>query len=229
VHEKSIRHAHHQTPLIGRCSSSGKQPLRGKQLRSPACRRQKECIGGKTEACLTRREVLEFSRKMQSVMVRDIPPMWKLKESVPGIRRIVSLDDRDAVPGGLRFVDAKPPESRQAQFQGGKRLIARIVKLVVRVHANPRIRPRFKLDADFLFLNGVPGPRSSGAGTKPSRRGREKDTKKRAELRPWFQSDSIVAREIGRSKSEKRGSESTANFRHQRGLRPRTRTKEVFE
>jgi hypothetical protein len=47
-------------------------------------------------------------------------------------------------------------------------------------------------------------------------------------LRTWFQSDSIVARDIGRSKSEERGSESPADFRHQRGLRPRTRTKEVF-
>ena len=207
----------------------GNKPLRGKQLRSPACRRQKKCIGSKTEPCLTRREVLEFSGKMQSVMVRDIPPMWKLKESVPGIRRIVSLDDRDAVPGGLRLVDAKPPASRQAQFQGGKRLIARIAKLVVRVHANPRIRPRFKLDADFLFFNGVPGPRSGGAGTKPNPCGERERHKKASGVETrGSQSDSIVAREIGRSKSEERGSESPANFRHQRGLRPRTRTKEVF-
>jgi hypothetical protein len=179
----------------------------------PSLQKAKKCIGSKTEACLARREVLEFSRKMQSVMVRDIPPMGKLKESVPGIRRIVSLDDRDAVPSGLRFVDAKPPESRQAQFQGGKRLIARIAKLVVQVHADPRIRTRFKLDADFLFFNGVPGPRSCGAGTKPNPCGGEKDTKKRAALRTWFQGDSIVAREIGRSKSEERGSESPRNFR----------------
>ena len=165
---------------------------------------------------------------MQSVMVRDIPARWKIKVSVPGIRWIVSLDERDAVPGGLRFGDAKPPASWQAQVQGGKRLIARVAKLVVRVDTDPRIRLRFKLDADFLFLNGVSGPRSGGAGAKPSPRRGEKETKKQTEMRPWLQSDLIVTREIGRSKSEQRGLEALAKRRHQRGLRPRTRTKEVF-
>ena len=125
---------------------------------------------------------MKLSGEMQSVTVRDIPTMWNLKKSVSRTRGIILQDERDAVPEGLRCGDVKPAASWQAQFQGGKRLIARVAKLVVRIDANPRIRSRCKVDADLLFLNGVPGPRSGGAGAKPNPCGDQKGTKKRAEL-----------------------------------------------
>ena len=46
-------------------------------------------------------------------------------------------------------------------------------------------------------------------------------------MRSWLQSDSIVAREIGRSKTGEWDSDVVKNHRHHCGLRPRTRTKDV--
>ena len=115
----------------------------------------------------------------------------------------------------------------QPQLQRGERPSSYIPKLVVRLDANPGIRPGQELHANFLILDGVARPERDGAGRNPKTYWGEKQTEKRAKMRARRQSDSIVTGEIGRSKRENLVRGAAGNNGRQPGLRPRTRTKDV--
>jgi hypothetical protein len=136
---------------------------------------------------------------------RDLPLSRKCEQSVAGDYRRALLRKGNAIPGGLRSGEVKAAAAGEAQFEGGKRLIAGVAQLVVRVDVNPGIGARQKLDSDFLVLDGIARPERDGAGGNPKTYWGEKHTKKQAEMRPSHQGESIVAGEIGRSKSHSWG------------------------
>jgi hypothetical protein len=90
----------------------------------------------------------------------------------------------------------------QTEFQRGKRFGAYVAKLVSGVDANPRIRTRHELHADFLALNGVARTKREGARRNPTSDRGEKQAERQAKMRPWQQGESIVARKWEEAKPE---------------------------
>jgi len=145
---------------------------------------------------------------------RDLPLSRKCEQSVAGDYRRALLGKGNAIPAGLRSGQVKTAVAGEAQFEGGQRLIAGVAQLVVRVEVNPGIGARQKLDSDFLVFDGIARPERDGAGGNPKTYWGEEHTEKQAEMRPCHQSESIVAGEIGRSKSDSWGSEGAWHNRH---------------
>jgi len=131
VHEESIGHVHQQTPLSGRHPSGREQALRGQQLRSPPLGGEEKCVACKTEPWGAGNGVLEFGREMEIVTFVGAPRLRKRKESVALVYQRALLRDRRAVPRGLRGGQAEAAASGEAEFEGGKRLIAGVAQPVV--------------------------------------------------------------------------------------------------
>src|SRR5579863_6325568 len=130
----------------------------------------------------------------------NLPWLRKCYDGIAWKERRILLGECGAIPRDLLGCNVKAPAAGEAQLDGGKRSNSRIAQLVLGVDVNPWIRPRRKLDADFLALDGIARPERDRARGDPKANHGNKETKKRAGMRAWQQSDSIVAGEIGRSK-----------------------------
>ncbi len=206
VNKKAVRHAYLQAPLRWRNPSGGEQALRREEFRRPAFRGQEKSVGRKTEARLARSRRLEFGGEMKRVAFGNLPWLRKCYDGIARRQRRILLGECGAIPRDLLGCNVKAPTAGEAQLDGGKRSNSRVAQLVFGVYVNPWIWPRRKLDTDFLVLDGIARPeRDSARGDPKTNRG-NKETKKRAGIRAWQQSDSIVAGEIGRSKKDECGS-----------------------
>jgi hypothetical protein len=104
--------------------------------------------------------------------LRDVPGLRKLEQHVASIRRRGFKGERSGVPAGMRIGEVKSAAAWQAKFQGAERLVTVISEPIYRVNLNKRLRSGDKLNANFLFFDGVAWAqgRRAASSARPHRR-----------------------------------------------------------
>ena len=128
----------------------------------------------------------------------------------------------------MRIGEVKSAAAWQAKFQGAERLVTVISEPIYRFNLNKRLRSGDKLNANFLFFDGVARTESRRAASRAICYCREYEDRGETRVVERWQGFSIVPRESGVRKNH-RARMLAANWINQRGLRPWTRTKLVLE